>query len=57
MFNHVLCATDASEDADRALAYARRIAAESGGELHAVHVIERLVAGKLAACADLEVDA
>jgi nucleotide-binding universal stress UspA family protein len=48
MFNHALCATDGSEEADRALEYAGRIAAESGGELHVVHVIERLVAGNLA---------
>lgn len=48
MFTRILCATDASEDADRALGYAARIASESGGEVHVVHVVEKLVAGKVA---------
>lgn len=48
MFTRILCATDASEDADRALGYAARIASETGGEVHVVHVVEKLVAGKTA---------
>ena len=48
MFKHIICATDASQDADRALDYAAQIAEDNGGELHIVHVIEKLVAGKVA---------
>ena len=48
MFRHILCATDTSEDAERALRYASEIASETGGELHVVHVVETLGAGKLA---------
>jgi len=48
MFTHILCATDVSEDADRALAYARRIATGDGAELHIVHVVEKLAAGRAA---------
>jgi nucleotide-binding universal stress UspA family protein len=46
MFTHMLCATDASENGDRALDYAARIAAEDGAELHIVHVVERLATGR-----------
>jgi nucleotide-binding universal stress UspA family protein len=48
MFKHILCATDASDDADRALDYAAAIASQSDGELHIVHVVEKLVSGKIA---------
>jgi len=48
MFKNIVCATDASEDADRALDYAAQLAAEGDGQLHIVHVIEKLVAGKVA---------
>ena len=46
MFNKVVWATDGSEPADRALEFARSLAAESGGELLAVHCIELTVPGK-----------
>jgi nucleotide-binding universal stress UspA family protein len=48
MFTHILCATDVSEDADRALDYARRIAIADDAELHIVHVVEKLAAGRAA---------
>lgn len=46
MFNKVVWATDGSEPADRALEFARSLAAESGGELFAVHCIELAVPAK-----------
>jgi nucleotide-binding universal stress UspA family protein len=48
MFTHILCATDVSEDGDRALDYASRIAIEEGAELHIVHVVETLASGRAA---------
>jgi nucleotide-binding universal stress UspA family protein len=48
MFTHMLCATDSSDNGDRALDYAARIAAEEGAELHIVHVLERLATGRAA---------
>jgi universal stress protein A len=48
MFTHILGATDVSEDGDRALDYARQIAIEDGAELHIVHVVEKLAAGRAA---------
>jgi universal stress protein A len=48
MFTHILCATDVSEDGDRALDYASRIAIEDGAELHIVHVVETLASGRAA---------
>jgi nucleotide-binding universal stress UspA family protein len=48
MFTHILCATDVSEDGDHALDYARRIAIADGAELHIVHVVEKLAAGRAA---------
>jgi len=48
MFKNIVCATDTSEDADRALDYAAQLAAESDGQLHVVHVVEKLVAGRVA---------
>jgi nucleotide-binding universal stress UspA family protein len=47
MFTTILCATDGSEHADRALRYATELAREGQGELHIVHVIERLVGGRM----------
>jgi nucleotide-binding universal stress UspA family protein len=46
VFNKVVWATDGSESADRALEFARSLAAESGGELLAVHCTELTVPGK-----------
>lgn len=48
MFTHILCATDASENGDRALDYARRIASAESAELHIVHVVEHLATGRAA---------
>jgi nucleotide-binding universal stress UspA family protein len=48
MFTRILCPTDASENGDRALDYAGRLAAEEGAELHIVHVVERLATGRAA---------
>ena len=48
MFTHMLCATDVSDNGDRALDYAARIAVEEGAELHIVHVVERLATGRAA---------
>ena len=42
MFGNVVWATDGSEHADRALAYAAQLAAADGGTLHAVHVVQQL---------------
>lgn len=46
MFNKVVWATDGSEQADRALDFARTLAADSRGEVLAVHCIELTVPGK-----------
>lgn len=46
MFNKVIWATDGSEHADRALEFARSLAADSGGQLLAVHCIELTLPGK-----------
>ena len=48
MFTTIVWATDGSEHADRALEYATRLAAESGGTVHAVHVVEKLIGGRAA---------
>jgi nucleotide-binding universal stress UspA family protein len=48
MFTTILCATDGSEHADRALRYATDLARENHSQLHVVHVTERFVAGRLA---------
>jgi nucleotide-binding universal stress UspA family protein len=48
MFNHILCATDVSENGERALDYARRLATEEGADLHIVHVVEKLATGRAA---------
>lgn len=46
MFNKVVWATDGSDSADRALGFARALAAESGGELLAVYCTEFTLPGK-----------
>jgi nucleotide-binding universal stress UspA family protein len=46
MFNKVLWATDGSEAADKALALARTLAGESGGEMLVVHCTEFTLPGK-----------
>jgi len=48
MLARILCATDGSEHADRALRYATQLASQPGAELHIVHVIEKLTVGRLA---------
>ncbi len=48
MLSRILCATDGSEHADRALRYATQLASQRGAELHIVHVIEKLTVGRLA---------
>ena len=48
MFSTIAWATDGSEHSDRALSHAVRLAAESGAPLHAIHVVERLSAGRAA---------
>ena len=45
MYQRILCATDGSEHGDRALRHAARQALATGGELHVVHVIERIPGG------------
>jgi nucleotide-binding universal stress UspA family protein len=47
MFTTILCATDGSEHADRALRYATDLARQDHSQLHVAHVIERLVGGRL----------
>lgn len=46
MFTTILWATDGSENADRALAYATQLARDSGATLHAAHIVQRMVGGK-----------
>ncbi|HZO77037.1 MAG TPA: universal stress protein [Solirubrobacteraceae bacterium] len=46
MFKKVVWATDGSEPADEALEFARGLAAESGGELLAVHCKELTATGR-----------
>jgi nucleotide-binding universal stress UspA family protein len=48
MFTNIICATDGSEHADRALQYAADIAQRDGAALHVVHVVERLPGRKMA---------
>jgi nucleotide-binding universal stress UspA family protein len=43
MFEKVICATDGSENADRAFQYAIQLAESEGATLHAVHVVEKLL--------------
>jgi nucleotide-binding universal stress UspA family protein len=44
MFKTIVWATDGSEDADRALPYAKELAGTSGAELVVVHVVETFTA-------------
>lgn len=46
MFKKIVWATDGSDSADKALAVAQRLAADSGGEVVAVHCEERTLPGK-----------
>jgi nucleotide-binding universal stress UspA family protein len=48
MFTNIVWATDGSEHSDRALPYAAGIARRDGAEIHVVHVIEKLVGGRVA---------
>lgn len=48
MFTNILWATDGSQHADRALDYAIQIAQRDHTQLHVVHVVEKLVAGRIA---------
>lgn len=48
MFNKILCATDGSVDAVRALDFAGTLAAEAGTAIDVVHVIEYFPAGRAA---------
>jgi nucleotide-binding universal stress UspA family protein len=48
MFTNVVWATDGSERSDRALEYAADIAERDGAELHVVHVVEKLLGGRVA---------
>jgi nucleotide-binding universal stress UspA family protein len=45
MYKRILCATDGTAHGDRALAEGLRLVRETGGELHVVHVIERIGGG------------
>jgi len=46
MFKHIVWATDGSESADRALAYAKELASRSDAKLYAVHSEEHLAGGR-----------
>ena len=46
MFKKIVWATDGSDSADKALAVAKMLVTESGGELVAVHCEERTLPGK-----------
>jgi nucleotide-binding universal stress UspA family protein len=46
MFTKVIWATDGSEHADRAMDAAVEVAKGDGGEVHVVHVVEKLVSGR-----------
>lgn len=47
MFTTILCATDGSEHADRALGYATELTRQHDSELHIAHVTEKLVGGRM----------
>ena len=47
MFNKVVCATDGSENADRAFDYATQLAKSEGATLHGVHVVEKLLGARV----------
>ncbi len=46
MFNKIICATDGSQDSDQAVAFAKQLAAEVGGEVTVVHCEELTLPGK-----------
>ncbi|HEY8030340.1 MAG TPA: universal stress protein [Gaiellaceae bacterium] len=48
MFKNIVWATDGSESAERALAYAKELASRSDAKLYAVHSDEHLVGGRSA---------
>jgi nucleotide-binding universal stress UspA family protein len=48
MFTNVAWATDGSEHADRALAYAERLVPSDSGTLHVIHIVEKLVGPRVA---------
>lgn len=48
MFTNIVWATDGSEHAERALGYATAIADREGAQLHVVHIVEKLVSGRVA---------
>jgi nucleotide-binding universal stress UspA family protein len=47
MFSNIVWATDGSEHADRALDYATRLAAAGHSQVHAVHIVETIVGGRV----------
>lgn len=48
MFKQIVWATDGSEHADRALEYAKHLAQLDGASLQVVHVVEKIVGGRIA---------
>jgi nucleotide-binding universal stress UspA family protein len=48
MFTKIVWATDGSENADRALAYAIELAERDGAEVHVCHVIEKIAVSRVA---------
>ena len=48
MFTNIIWATDGSEHAEHALDYATAIADREGAQLQVVHVVEKLVGGRVA---------
>jgi nucleotide-binding universal stress UspA family protein len=48
MFSTLVWATDGSEHADRALGYATQIADREHARLHVVHIVEKIVGGRVA---------
>jgi nucleotide-binding universal stress UspA family protein len=48
MFAHIVCAVDGSDHAALALDYAFRLAQRDSAELHVAHVVERILAGRVA---------
>jgi nucleotide-binding universal stress UspA family protein len=47
MFTTILCATDGTEHSDHALRLAAKLAREQDSRLHVVHVVERIMGGRL----------
>jgi nucleotide-binding universal stress UspA family protein len=48
MFTNIVCAVDGSEHAVLALDYASQMARRDAAELHVAHVVEKIVAGRVA---------